>query len=330
MTDHKHVLIYGELIEDGLSSMTRELLSGGRRLACELGEELHLLLTGSGIDVLAREGLAYGADKVYFIDDPRLETYEGRAFTTVMAAAIDMLQSRIVLFGNTDVGADLGPRLAFKLGKAIATDCVALRIDREAGTLVRTKPVNGGLAMAVLTSEGFPQMATVRPKSVAPADRAEPSGNDVIRLEVAVDAAPVAVKILGRTMEETKGVRLEDAEVVVSGGRGMGGPEGFKELGEIARLLKGAVGGSRVAVDNGWIPTSLQVGLTGTIVAPRVYIAVGISGASQHMTGCARSQRIIAINKDSNAAIFKQAHFGVVGEWKNILPAFVEKLKELG
>jgi electron transfer flavoprotein alpha subunit len=127
-----------------------------------------------------------------------------------------------------------------------------------------------------------------------------------------------------------KGVRLEDAEIIVSGGRGMGGPEGFMELDEIAKFLNGAVGGSRVAVDNSWIPTSAQIGLTGTIVAPRVYIAVGISGASQHMTGCSRSQRIIAINKDPAAPIFTQSHFGVVGDWKVVLPAFLEKLKELG
>jgi electron transfer flavoprotein alpha subunit len=138
------------------------------------------------------------------------------------------------------------------------------------------------------------------------------------------------VKVRDRLTEEAKGVRLEDAEIIVSGGRGMGGSEGFKELEKVGKLLNGAVGGSRVAVDNGWIPTSHQIGLTGTIVAPRVYIAVGISGASQHMTGCARSQRIIAINKDAAAPIFKQAHFGVVGDWKAVLPAFVEKLKELG
>jgi len=165
---------------------------------------------------------------------------------------------------------------------------------------------------------------------MTPADRVESPKAEAVSLETGLEAAPSGVRIIGRTVEETKGVRLEDAEIIVSGGRGMGGPEGFNELKELGRLLQGAIGGSRVAVDNGWIPTSLQVGLTGTIVAPRVYIAVGISGASQHMTGCARSQRIIAINKDSNAAIFKQAHFGVVGDWKTVIPAFVNKLKELG
>jgi electron transfer flavoprotein alpha subunit len=184
--------------------------------------------------------------------------------------------------------------------------------------------------MAIVESEGFPQIATVRPKSMTPADRVANPKDGLTAITVGVGAVPQPVKVLGRVMEETEGVRLEDAEIIVSGGRGMGGPEGFKELEEVARFLKGAVGGSRVAVDNGWIPTSLQVGLTGTIVAPRVYMAIGISGASQHMTGCARSQRIIAINKDSNAAIFKQAHFGIVGDWKSVLPAFVERLKELG
>jgi electron transfer flavoprotein alpha subunit len=184
--------------------------------------------------------------------------------------------------------------------------------------------------MAVLASDGFPQLATVRPKSMTPADRSESPKGTSDALAVNVDATPQAVEVLGRAMEETKGVRLEDAEIIVSGGRGMGGLEGFRELEEMGRLLNGAIGGSRVAVDNGWIPTSLQIGLTGTIVAPRVYIAVAISGASQHMTGCARSQRIIAINKDGAAPIFKQAHFGVVGDWKNVIPAFIDRLKELG
>ena len=210
------------------------------------------------------------------------------------------------------------------------TDCVALEVDRETGTILRTKPIYGGLAMAVLASDGFPQIATVRPKSMSPAEKTGSAAGKTILLDVDAGTIAPRVKVLERTTEETKGVRLEDAEIIVSGGRGIGGPDGFKELEEVGRLLNGTVGGSRVAVDNGWIPTSLQIGLTGTIVAPRVYIAIGISGASQHMTGCARSQRIIAINKDAAAPIFKQAHFGVIGDWKAVLPAFIEKLKELG
>jgi len=330
MTDHRNILIYGELSERGLASITKELLNGGRRLADDLGEELHVLFVGGSVADPAREAFNFRVDKVYVKEDRCLERYEGDAHAQVLEQVVEKLRPRIVLFGNTEVGADLGPRFAFRVSKPIATDCVALDVDRETGRLLRTKPVYGGLAMTVLGSDGFPQVATVRPKSISPAEKAGSGTGEPYAIDVDMTAVSPRVKALGRTTEETKGVRLEDAEVIVSGGRGMGGPEGFKTLEEVSRLLNGSIGGSRVAVDNGWIPTSLQVGLTGTIVAPRVYIAVGISGASQHMTGCARSQRIIAINKDPAAPIFKQAHFGVVGDWKAVLPTFLEKLKELG
>jgi electron transfer flavoprotein alpha subunit len=330
MSDSKNVLILGELTSNGLSSMTKELLTGGRKLADDLAEELHILFAGEKADDRALESLSFGAHKAYFIEDSRLVSYEGGAFTPFLVAALKELNPRIMLFGHTDVGADLGPRIAFGIDRAIATDCVALQISGETKNLVLTKPVNGGLAMAVFESEGFPQMATVRPKSMTPAEKGEAAGDRLMKMAVAVEAMDHPVKIQGRTMEETMGVRLEDAEIIVSGGRGMGGADGFRELAEMGKLLNGAVGGSRVAVDSGWIPTSSQIGLTGTIVAPRVYIAIGISGASQHMTGCARSQRIIAINKDAAAPIFKQCHYGLVGDWKTVLPAFMKKLKELG
>jgi electron transfer flavoprotein alpha subunit len=330
MTDYKHVMMCGELTDGGLASITRELLNCGRKLADNLGEEINVLFLGNGVTERAREALAFGADNVYVVDNPCLDRYEGDSYAAVLAQTVERLRPRILVLGNTEVGADLGPRLAFKLRRAIVTDCVALEVDRETGTILRTKPIYGGLAMAVLASDGFPQLATVRPKSMSPAEKTGSAAGEPVPLDVDVSAIAPRVKILERRTEETKGVRLEDAEIIVSGGRGMGGPDGFKELEEVGRLLGGTVGGSRVAVDNGWIPTSLQIGLTGTIVAPRVYIAVGISGASQHMTGCARSQRIIAINKDAAAPIFKQAHFGVIGDWKAVLPAFIEKLKELG
>jgi electron transfer flavoprotein alpha subunit len=330
MEEFKNVLIYGELTDAGISSMTRELLAGGRKLAEDLCEELHIIFAGEKTDDRALESLSFGADKAYFVEDSRLENYEGGLFASFLVGAIQELKPRVVLFGHTDVGSDLGPRIAFHLGRPVATDCVALQINTETKNLLRTKPVNGGLALAVLESEGFPQLATVRPKSMTPADKGEITGGQVTKLSPTLNTIDQSVKIVGRTMEETKGVRLDDAEIIVSGGRGMGNPDGFRELEEMGRLLNAAVGGSRVAVDNGWIPTSSQIGLTGTIVAPRVYIAIGISGASQHMTGCARSQRIIAINKDSAAPIFKQSHFGVVGDWKVVVPALMAKLKELG
>jgi electron transfer flavoprotein alpha subunit len=330
MSDNRNIVIYGELNEGGLASITKELLNGGRKLADELDEELQVLFVGNEVRSRAEEAFAFGADKVYVIEGSAFVEYEGEVHTVALVQALEQLAPRFLLFGNTEVGADLGPRVAFRLHSAIATDCVTLDVEGETKGLLRTKPVNGGLAMAVFSSVGFPQIATMRPKSMNPAERTSAGEGKAVSLNIDLGAYSSRVRSLGKAIEETKGIKLEDAEIIVSGGRGMGGPEGFKEIERVAEILKGAVGGSRVAVDNGWIPTSLQIGLTGTIVAPRVYLAIAISGASQHMTGCSRSQRIIAINKDGSAPIFKQAHFGVVGDWKTVLPAFVEKLKELG
>jgi electron transfer flavoprotein alpha subunit len=330
MMDSRNVLIYGEVTDGGIASITRELLNGGKQLADSLGEELHVLFAGESLFARAREACAFGAQKAWVVEDPGLAKYSGDAFVSCLRQVVAKLKPRVLLFGHSEVGADLGPRLAFELQQAISTDCVDLEIEPNSRGLLRTKPVYGGLAMAVFSSVGFPQMATVRPKSMSPAEKNGSDGREPTRLDVDLGTFADRVRVTGRVVEEAKGIKLEEAEVIVSGGRGMGGAEGFQTLQEMASLVSGAIGGSRVAVDNGWIPTSLQVGLTGTIVAPRVYIAVAISGASQHMTGCARSQRIIAINKDAAAPIFKQAHFGVVGDWKTVLPAFMEKLKELG
>jgi len=329
-TEHKHVLVYGEVTDEGLASITKELLNGGKELADALGEEIHAVFMGDSVYDRAKEAGAFGAKKTYVVEDPTLGKYSGDTFVACLGQVVERLKPRILIFGHSEVGADLGPRLAFELRQPISTDCVSMEIKDDSKTLLRTKPVFGGLAMALFASEGFPQMATVRAKSMTPAEKSGADDREPMRLDVDLGKVVERVKVIDRVTEEAKGLKLEDAEVIVSGGRGMGGADGFEALKEMGKLVNGAIGGSRVAVDNGWIPTSLQVGLTGTIVAPRVYVAVGISGASQHMTGCARSQRIIAINKDSAAPIFKQAHFGVVGDWKTILPAFMEKLKELG
>jgi len=329
MADDKNVMIYGEMIEGKLGAITKELLGGGRKLADELGEELYAVFIGNHITESAREAIAFGADKVYVVDNPRLAYFQTDLYMVSMAKVVERERPRFLLFGHTDMGADLGPRLSFRLGTAIATDCVELFVEQDTKHLLRTKPVYGGMAMATYVTEDFPQIATVRPKSLPPAERRVSVQGLAVPIDVDLDKVTSRINVVERVNEEVEGIKLEDAEVIVSGGRGIGSAEGFKELEAAAKVLKAAVGGSRVAVDNGWIPTSLQVGLTGTIVAPKIYLAVAISGASQHMTGCSRSQKIIAINKDPAAPIFKQAHFGVVGDWKIVLPAFIEKLKAL-
>lgn len=329
MADYKGVLVCGEIIEGKLAAITTELLGCGRKLADNLGEELSAVLLGSGVKGFASEVIAFGADKVYVVDDPLLKEYQTDSYVAVMEKVVKQVTPRILLLGQTSVGRDLAPRLAFRLNTALSVDCVELDIEPQTKQLLQTRPVYGGNARAIFTTEGQPQMATVRAKAMSPLERDDSRKGEVIDVDAGIDASIIKAKVVDKVKEEIAGVKLEDAPVVISGGRGIGGPEGFEKLGELARLLKGAVGATRPPVDNGWAPTTTQVGLTGKIVTPDVYIAVALSGSSQHMAGCSGAKNIIAINKDPEANIFKEARFGVVGDWKQVIPAFTEKVKEL-
>jgi len=329
MADYKGVLVCGEIIEGKLAAITTDLLGCGRKLADNLGEELSAVLLGSGVKGIASEAIAFGADKVYVVDDPLLKEYQTDSHVAVMEKVVKQVMPRILLLGQTPVGRDLAPRLAFRLNTALSVDCVELDIDPQTKLLLQTRPVYGGNARAIFTTEGQPQMATVRAKAMSPLERDDSRKGEVIDVDAGIDASIIKAKVVDKVKEEIAGVKLEDAPVVISGGRGIGGPEGFQKLGELARLLKGAVGATRPPVDNAWVPTTTQVGLTGKIVTPDVYIAVALSGSSQHMAGCSGAKNIIAINKDPEANIFKEARFGVVGDWKQVIPAFTEKVKEL-
>jgi len=329
MADYKGVLVYGEIIEGKLAVIATELLGCGRKLADSLGEELSAVLLGSGVKGFASEAIAFGADKVYVVDDPLLKEYQTDSYVAVMEKIVKRVMPRILLLGQTSIGRDLAPRLAFRLNTALSMDCVELAIEPQTKLLLQTRPVYGGNARAIFTTGGQPQIATVRAKAMSALERNDSRKGEVIDVEAGIDASIIKAKVVGKVKEEVAGVKLEDAPVVVSGGRGIGSPEGFQKLGELARLLKGAVGATRPPVDNGWVPTTTQVGLTGKIVAPDVYIAVALSGSSQHMAGCSGAKNIIAINKDPEANIFKEARFGVVGDWKQVIPAFAEKVKEL-
>jgi len=329
MAEYKGVMVYGELVEGKLSSITTELLGCGRRLADELKEDLICILVGDKLDEAPKKAIAFGADKVYTADDPLLKEYQTDSYVTVMEKAAKDISPRILLFGQTSVGRDLAPRLAFRLGVSLSMDCIELSIDPGTKLLQQTKPVYGGNARATFTSEIFPQMATVRQKAMSPLEPNESRKGEIIPIKVELDPAKIRTKVLDTVKEEVVGVKLEDAQAIVTGGRGIGGPDGFKQLEELAKVLKGALGASRPPCDNKWVPDTMQIGLTGKIVTPELYIAVAVSGASQHLAGCSGAKNIIAINKDSEANIFKEARFGVVGDWKQVLPAFTEKVKEL-
>jgi caffeyl-CoA reductase-Etf complex subunit CarE len=330
MDNHKGVLVCGEIAGGQLAPITIELLGVGRKLADDLGEELSVLLMGSTAGTLGQEAIAHGADNVYVAEDSFLDNYNSDAYTQVAANLCKRVLPSIMLFGHTDIGCDLSPRLNGRLGGGLAMECTALSIDPATKVLVSTRPVFGGNAYATMLSRSVrPQMATVRPKTLPPAERNDSRQGKVVPVEDKLDPSAVKIKVVDRIKEEVAGVKLQDAEVVVSGGRGMGSAKDFGMLRELADILGGAVGATRVACDEGWAPATLQVGQSGKVVSPKLYIAVGLSGAMAHIAGCLGSKYIVAINKDKEANIFNVAHFGIVGDWKEVLPALTAKFKEL-
>ncbi len=329
MAEDKGVLVHCEITEGKLQAIAAELLGGGRKLADDLGGKLWAVLTGSEVAGLAQEAIAFGADRVYVADNPLLKDYQTEAYVSVMEKVIRQVTPQIVILGQTTIGRDLAPRLAFRLGTTANLGCLELAIDPESKRLLQTKPVYGGNALAVFSGDTDPQIATVRAKVMSPLERDDSRQGEVITVDTGLDPSAIRTKLIQRVTEELEGIRLEDAEVVVAGGRGISDAEGFKQLEELAKLMKGAVGASRPPCDNGWVPSGLQIGLTGKVVTPDLYIAVALSGSSQHMSGCSGCKNIVAINKDAEANIFREARFGVVGDWKKVLPAFKGKVKEL-
>ena len=329
MAEYRGVMVFGEAKQGKLAANATELLGCGQKLANDLGQELFCLLVGSDISNLAQEAIAFGADKVYVVDDPLLKDYQTDSYVSVVERVAKQVMPQVILLGQTAIGRDLAPRLAFRLGTAVTTDCIELAIDPDSKLLLQTKPVYGGNAQAIFTCASYPQIATVRAKAMSPLERDESKQGEVITVEASLDRQTVRTKVLEKVVEEVEGIKLEDAEVVVGGGRGIGSADGFEQLEELAKILNGAVGASRPPCDNDWVPNSYQIGLTGKIIAPNLYIAVALSGSSQHIAGCSGAKNIVAINKDPEANIFREATFGVVGDWKAVLPAFTEKVKAL-
>ena len=330
MDTHKGVLVCGEIAEGKLAPVTIELLGLGRKLANDLGENLSALLLGGKAGALAKEAIAYGADNVYVAEDSFLDQYNSDAYTQVAADVCRKSLPSIMLLAHTDAGCDLAPRLNGRLGGGLAMDCMDLSIDPATKFLVSTRAVFGGNAHAkVVSKSARPQMATLRAKVVPPAERNDSRQGQVNPVEGKVDPSALKVKVVERIKEEVEGVKLEDADVVVSGGRGIGNTQNWEMIKELARVLGGAVGATRPACDEGWAPVTLQVGQSGKVVSPKLYVGVALSGAMSHIAGCLGSKTIVAINKDKEANIFNVAHFGIVGDFKEVLPALTAKLKEL-
>lgn len=328
MTTRKQVMIHAELLDGQLHRISLELAALGRKLADELDGTASAILIGDRIEGPASELISYGIDKVYVAEEPRLQHFQPEAYTAAIEQLCREVSPGVVLFGHTLHGIDLAPRLGWRLKTGIVTNGVEFKVDPDSKRLLVTRPVYGAKALAVMSNEAEPLIATLRSKTVSPAIRDQSRKGEVVAVRVNLEPPVLRIKYVEKIKEQAEGPKLEDAEVVVSGGRGIGRKENFAQLQELAGILGGAVGGSRVAIDNGWLPSSRQVGLTGTVVSPRLYFAIGISGAAQHLAGCASSQCIVAINTDPDAPIFQRARFGIVADYKEVLPTLIKVCKE--
>ena len=329
MASGRGVLIVGEAGNGRLSPATAELLAAGRMLLQDLEGELAVGLVGHDLATVASEALQAGAERVYTVDDTLLQGTPVDLCLNALAGLYQAAAPDVILFTRSAWGRELAPRLAGRLGAGLLQDCLEVGIEPGSGRLTAVRPVYGGNFLARMRCVASPQIAVLRSQAYEPLAPDPSRQGEVVTVPVDLDAAPSRVRVVRRVRHEHAGVRLTEARVVISGGRGLGGPEPFRDLEELAGMLGAAVGASRAAVDAGWVPGHWQVGLTGVAVTPDLYLTVGISGASQHMAGCSGAKVIVAINADAEAPIFREARYGVVGAWQAVLPAFMEAVRSL-
>jgi electron transfer flavoprotein alpha subunit len=322
------VLVLAEVDKQAPASSAYELLGLGRRLSEGSPARVSAVILGSDLGNVDQELVFHGADEVYVADDRTLVEYQPDYWLSLVLRVVEKLQPALVLLGHTSIGSDLGPRLAFRLGTAVATDCEDMRVS--GGKVMATRSCYGGKARAIVSFRTSPAVATITPKCQERLKRESTRNGKVIKLAVGSLPSNARTSRLERHSEQPDDARLESAKIVVAGGRGLNGAEGFRLLENLAEVLDASVGASRVACDLGWCPPTRQIGLTGKVVTPDLYVAVGISGASQHMAGCGRAKTIVAINTDPDANIFKAAQLGVVADYRQVVACLIEDLKQLG
>ncbi len=319
------VLVTAEFQNGDLTRNSLEVLGGARALAGE--GTLAAAVVGSPADERSAALFAHGADRVVYLADPLLEMRQPDLSAAALAQVVPQGSAQVVLLADDSFGREVAPRLAHRLSAGLVTEIV--NFATEGSGVVLRRPTYGSRCIAEILTDRFPVVGTVKLRAMEAAQPQPGRKGEVTPATLALDPAMAKTRVIERVAEEVRGVKLENARVVVSGGRGLKGPEPFVQLEELAQALKGAVGASRAATDAGWVPVSRQVGQTGKSVSPDLYIAVGISGAIQHLAGMTGSKTIVAINSDADAPIFKVAHLGVVGDFKAIVPAFLNKVKAL-
>ena len=327
---HKRILILVGKEDREIASITFELLRAGRDLADKGGGTLCAAVLGHAVGDISHE-IAHFSEEVYSVDNPLLAAFQADLYAHALEQLCRSIAPDIVLMGHTLDNLDLAPKAACKMGTKLITDCIRLDIESETGYLLCTKPVYGGNAVATFMIDKKPYMVTLRPKVMEEIGR-NPMEGEVIRFDPAIDASLAKTE----SIETVSGdrVSLDKADAIVAGGRGIKKIEGLEQLEELVEILREyfgnvELGASRPLVDTGWLPPSRQLGLTGEKASPQLYIAVGISGASQHLSGIQGSKKIVAINKDEQATIFASADYGVVGQYEDVVPALIRKLREL-
>ncbi|MEE9509242.1 MAG: electron transfer flavoprotein subunit alpha [Candidatus Bathyarchaeia archaeon] len=326
LSEYSGVLVFGEQRRGVISPVVYELVGKGRELADKLDERLECVILGDNMKAQAKDLAEYNVNKVYVFDSTLLADFRDDPYTQFLTSLVKEIKPSIFLIGATSIGRSLAPRLATRLQTGLTADCTGLDIDSE-GNLLQTRPAFGGNVMAtILCTDHRPQMATVRYKVMKRAEKQPEYRGEVVFKETE-DVVVDRTRILS-VSTESEDVSLAEAQIIVSGGKGLGNPEGFRLIEELANALGGAVGASRLVVDDGWVPFKHQVGLSGKTVRPKLYIACGISGAVQHLAGMQTSDVIVAINKDPSAPIFKVADYGIVGDLYEIIPEIIRFVKE--
>ncbi|NLO39050.1 MAG: electron transfer flavoprotein subunit alpha [Ruminiclostridium sp.] len=327
LTSYKGVWVFGEQKNNMVTQVVTELLGEGRKLADTLSVPLSVVLIGQDVAGQAQSLISYGADQVYLVEHESLKNYNDESYSDIFTQLVKRYKPEIILIGATTYGRSLAPRVSSRLNTGLTADCTGLEIDPETRNLMQTRPAFGGNLMATIICPNHrPQMSTVRPKVMKPMEPDASRTGSVIRPEVNIPV-DLKVKVLDVVQTLCEKVNLTEADIIVSGGRGMGDPKNFTLIEQLAAVLGGAVGASRATVDAGWIDYSHQVGQTGKTVGPKVYFACGISGAIQHLAGMSSSDVIIAINKNPDAPIFKVATFGIVGNALEVLPELIREFK---
>lgn len=326
-SEYKGVYVFVQQVDGVIAPVSFELIGKGRELAKQLNTSVCAVLCGHNVAELADELGEYGADTVVLIDDPALETYMTEPYTHAMHSAIEFFKPEIVLYGATTIGRDLAPRVSARVHTGLTADCTKLEIEQETGRLLMTRPAFGGNLMATIVCPEFrPQMATVRPGVMQKAEREEGRRARVVPFGVRFERNDRYIEVLDVIKKFNESEDISEADILVAGGRGMGSKENFDMLRELADALGGRVAASRAAVDAGWADKEIQVGQTGKTVRPKLYIAVGISGAIQHIAGMEESDIIVAVNRDETAPIFNVADYGVVGDLNKVIPMLTKKI----